>query len=210
MGGYRLAQVNVADAVAPLGSEPLAGFLDLLGPLDDLARSSPGFVWRPRPQDVTLADLEVFGDPRWQIVNLSVWESVEALRGYLYGPAHAAAMRRRRDWFRRPAGVTGALWWVPSGERPGFAECHRRLELVRALGPSPDSFTLTHLFPPPTAAGRTDIPRPDPPPVGTDAAGAPPSSWAEQATDPPPGRNRHLPVTAPGRRRRQRSDRPPA
>jgi len=45
----QLAQVNVAEAVAPLSSPELHGFVQLLDPIDELARRSPGFVWRPRP-----------------------------------------------------------------------------------------------------------------------------------------------------------------
>jgi hypothetical protein len=41
----QLAQVNVAEAVAPLSSPQLRGFVDLLDRLDELARCSPGFVW---------------------------------------------------------------------------------------------------------------------------------------------------------------------
>ena len=33
------------------------------------------------------------------LINLSVWESVEALGAYVYGEAHLAVLRRRRQWF---------------------------------------------------------------------------------------------------------------
>ncbi len=142
MDGWELAQVNVAEAVAPLSSPRLAGFLDLLDPLDELARRSPGFVWRPQPNEVTERDLVLFGDPSWVVVNLSVWASLAALRDYLYGPQHAAALRRRRQWFRRSDGPGTALWWTPAGERPTFAEAHRRLELLRRAGPGAEAFDL--------------------------------------------------------------------
>jgi uncharacterized protein DUF3291 len=59
----QLAQVNVAEAVAPLSSPQLRGFVRLLDPIDELARRSPGFVRRPRPAEVTVADVALFGDP---------------------------------------------------------------------------------------------------------------------------------------------------
>jgi hypothetical protein len=59
----QLAQVNVAEAVAPLSSPRLHGFVQLLDRIDELARRSPGFVWRPRPAEVTAADVALFGDP---------------------------------------------------------------------------------------------------------------------------------------------------
>ena len=46
-GTMHVAQVNVTRAVTRLDSPRLQGFADLYGPLDDLARVSPGFVWRP-------------------------------------------------------------------------------------------------------------------------------------------------------------------
>ena len=47
----QLAQVNVAEAVAPLSSPQLRGFVRLLDPIDELARRSPdssGGRGRPR------------------------------------------------------------------------------------------------------------------------------------------------------------------
>lgn len=144
----QLAQVNVAVAVAPLDAPALRGFVRLLEPLDALARRSPGFVWRPRPEEVDPAEVAVFGDP-WRVVpNLSVWESVAALREFAYRGAHGDAVRRRRQWFLPATGPAMALWWVADGERPSFAEAHRRLELVRRHGPTAEAFTLGRVFEP--------------------------------------------------------------
>ena len=144
----QLAQVNVAEAVAPLDSSALSGFLALLEPLDALARRSPGFVWRPRPEDLDPAELAVFGDPLWVIPNLSVWESLAALREFTYRGAHGDALRGRRQWFVPPSGASMALWWVADGERPSLAEGHRRLELLRTDGPTPEAFTLRRAYEP--------------------------------------------------------------
>lgn len=149
---WELAQVNVAATVAALESPRLSGFRRLAGPLDDLARRSPGFVWRPDPAGVDPAELAAFGDLSRVVPNLSVWESLEALRHYVFGTAHADALRRRRRWFLPSAAASTALWWVPAGERPSFAEAHRRLELLRADGPSPDAFPLSHPHGPPGQA----------------------------------------------------------
>ena len=35
------------------------------------------------------------------IVNMSVWQSVEALRNFVYRSDHVDVMRRRREWFER-------------------------------------------------------------------------------------------------------------
>jgi hypothetical protein len=189
---WQLAQVNVAVAVAGLDEPEMAGFLELLGPLDEAARRSPGFVWRPRPGEVSDAELAVFGDPTRVIANWSVWDSLDSFRGYVSGPEHRAAMRQRRRWFTPMDGPAMALWWVPAGHRPGGGEAHRRLELLRRHGPAPDSFTPRHPYPAGTATagpwpGHSHAPMP-PPDAG--AGDRPPSG---PALSPPP------PATASGR-----------
>ena len=144
----QLAQVNVTRAVARLDSPRLQGFVDLNGPLDDLARASPGFVWRPRARDLDVRELAVFGDLSRVVPNFSIWESIEALRDYVYSSAHREALRRRAEWFLRPTAASSALWWVPEGERPSCAEFHRRLQLLRTEGPTPAAFTLARPYPP--------------------------------------------------------------
>jgi hypothetical protein len=147
-----LAQVNVTRAAARLDSPRMQGFVDLHGPLDELARASPGFVWRPQASELDVRELAVFGDLSRVVPNLSVWESIEALRDYVYGSAHREALRRRAEWFLRPTAASTALWWVAEGERPSCAEAHRRLTLLRTEGPSPQAFTLARPYPPPDQA----------------------------------------------------------
>ena len=142
-----LAQVNVARAVGRVDSPRLDGFAALYGPLDELARKSPGFVWRPEAGELDVQELAVFGDLSRVVPNFSVWESIEALRDYVYRSAHREALHRRAEWFLRPAAASSALWWIPEGERPTCAEAHRRLQLLRAEGPTPQAFTLAKPYP---------------------------------------------------------------
>ncbi|HEY2161528.1 MAG TPA: DUF3291 domain-containing protein [Solirubrobacteraceae bacterium] len=88
---------------------------------------------------------EPLDDPQL-IINLTVWESLEAMRDFVYGDrAHLAVMRRRREWFERVA-VHTALWWVPAGHRPTVIEAEERLEHLREHGPTPTAFTFRHNF----------------------------------------------------------------
>jgi hypothetical protein len=92
-------------------------------------------------------------------VNMSVWESLEALRSFVYGDrGHLEVLRRRRVWFERMAEAFLVLWWVPAGRVPSVAEAEERLALLRAVGPSPDAFTFRRHFPPPAgnAVGAVD------------------------------------------------------
>jgi hypothetical protein len=80
------------------------------------------------------------------IVNLAVWESIEALEAYVYGGVHLEMLRRRREWFERLVEPYVVLWWVEAGHRPSTAEAEARLLHLRAHGPSEHAFTLRRRF----------------------------------------------------------------
>ncbi len=146
--GWHLAQVNVAVLQAPLDSPQLAGFVELLDPINALADRSPGFVWRLQTEDGDATAIRAFEDDRI-IVNLSVWASLEALGEFVYESRHLDVLRRRRQWFERMGEAHLALWWIPAGSIPTVEEAKRRLEVLRERGPSPDAFTLREPVAPP-------------------------------------------------------------
>ena len=142
-----VAQLNIARLLAPIESTKLAGFVRRLDEVNAVADGAPGFVWRLQGESGNATDLRPWGDD--VIVNMSVWESVAALRDYVYGPEHAAVLRRRRDWF----GVLGAphlvLWYVAVGHEPDLVEARERLDRLERDGPGPEAFTLRAPFPVP-------------------------------------------------------------
>jgi len=152
MAAHHLAQVNVATVRAPLDSPELAGFVAQLEPINALADHSPGFVWRLQTEDGDATAIRPFQDERI-MVNLSVWESLEALRIFVYASRHLDVMRRRREWFHR-MDTYMALWWVPAGTIPTVAQAKDRLQLLAGNGPSPDAFTFRVPFPAPAGAKR--------------------------------------------------------
>src|SRR3954451_152203 len=114
---FHLAQLNIALPVEPLDAPALAEFVAALEPVNAAADAAPGFVWRLQTEDGDATGVRAFGDDRL-IVNLSVWESLEALRAFVYGDVtHLAVLRRRREWFDRLESFL-VLWWVPAGHRP--------------------------------------------------------------------------------------------
>jgi hypothetical protein len=142
-----LAQVNIARMRDALDSPAMAGFVARLDELNALADRSPGFVWRLQTPEGNATYLRPYDDERI-LFNLSVWESVEALRAYVYRSGHAEALRQRHEWFSRFEGAYLALWWVPAGHRPSIDEAKRRLAHLEQEGPSPFVFTFRRLFPP--------------------------------------------------------------
>lgn len=149
MAAFHLAQVNIARMVAPLESDTMAGFVARLDEINALADRSPGFVWRLQDGD-DATSLRPFDDDRI-LVNMSVWESVDALRAYVYSSAHKDVLKQRQQWFSRFEGAFMALWWIPDGHTPTVDEAKMRLAHLETNGPTPFAFTFKAAFPSPAA-----------------------------------------------------------
>ncbi len=146
MTGWQLAQLNVARLAAPLDSPQLADFIAGLAPVNAEADAAPGFVWRLQDESGDATAIRPFGDD--VIVNLSVWESVEALVAFMYDDTHAGVLRRRREWFLPFGGPAVVAWWVRSGHRPTLTEAKARLDSLTEHGPSETAFVLRSPYPP--------------------------------------------------------------
>ena len=144
---HHLAQVNIARLRAPLDTPLLADFVALLDPINALADESPGFVWRLQTEDGDATAIRAFADDRL-IINMSVWESIEALAEFAFRGRHVDVMRRRREWFERLRDAYVCLWWVPAGHTPSIAEARERLEHLREHGPTAHAFTFRRPFEP--------------------------------------------------------------
>jgi hypothetical protein len=145
-----LAQFNIARLRYPLDGRELKDFVDALPEINSLGDRSPGFVWRLTAGETDDATgLRPFGTDE-VIVNLTVWESLEALREFIYHTRHLDYMRRRREWFDY-AGIEAhlVLWWVPDGEIPTVEQAKQRLEHLVKHGPTSHAFTLRQPFPRP-------------------------------------------------------------
>lgn len=149
-----LAQLNVGRLVAPLTSPQIADFVAALDPINAVADAAPGFVWRLQTDEGDATSVRMFDDDL-MIVNMSVWESREALVAFVYQSEHVAVMRRRREWFERMAEAFQALWWVPIGTTPTVVDAKARLVHLRAYGPSATAFTFADWHDPPKDDART-------------------------------------------------------
>jgi hypothetical protein len=144
---FQLAQVNIGRPKGEMTDPVMAEFVARLPEINALADESPGFVWRLQTEDGDATAVRPYED-RGILINMSVWEDLAALRGYVYRSAHAAVMRRRREWFERFERVFVALWWVPAGHRPSVSEAVERLAHLEAHGPTPFAFTFREPFDP--------------------------------------------------------------
>jgi len=148
---YHLAQVNVGRFRKPVEDPANADFMNALDHVNARAEASAGFIWRLKGEGDNAMDLKPYDDPNMAI-NMSVWESVEALGAFVYrNMDHRGVMRRRREWFEEMP-VYMALWWVPVGHAPTVAEAKAKLALLELRGPTAEAFTFRQPFAAPSGA----------------------------------------------------------
>lgn len=135
---FHLTQVNVARMLAPLADPVMAAFVARLAEINRVAESSPGFIWR-LTEDVSPFDADI-------LFNLSVWESPDALKQFVYRTSHKELLAAREQWFQRFEGPFMALWWIPAGALPSITEARGRLEHLRDHGDSPYAFRFQSEF----------------------------------------------------------------
>lgn len=143
---YHLAQVNVGQTLGETDDPVMAEFMAALDKINALADESPGFVWRLQSDDGNATDFRPYEDPN-VLINISVWESVEALHAYTYKTVHAEYIKRRKEWFHLFGKPHMCLWWVPAGHTPTIEEAITKLNYLTEHGPTPEAFTFAKRFP---------------------------------------------------------------
>jgi Domain of unknown function (DUF3291) len=149
MARYHLAQVNIGRLRAPISDPIMEGFRTQLDPINALADRSPGFVWRLQTEEGNATAIRPYAGDDQMAINMSVWETLESLRKFVYQTKHVGPLRDRKQWFEPIDGPILALWWIPAGHIPTVAEALERLEILKARGPSPEAFTFRQPFPAP-------------------------------------------------------------
>lgn len=96
----KLAQLNIALAKYPLDAPEIREFVDNLDLVNGIAEESEGFVWRLKDDSGDATSIKLFEDPN-MIVNMSVWESTDALKNFMFRTDHRDFMRRKSEWFHR-------------------------------------------------------------------------------------------------------------
>ncbi|MDH5895976.1 DUF3291 domain-containing protein [Vibrio splendidus] len=141
----KLAQLNIALAKYPLDAPEIKEFVDNLELVNGIAESSEGFVWRLKDESGDATNIQAFDDPN-MIVNMSVWDSVDSLKNFMFRTHHRDFMRRKGDWFHRLPEDTYVLWWIEEEHIPTLEEAIKRLEHLREIGDTPYAFTFKTNF----------------------------------------------------------------
>jgi hypothetical protein len=142
----QLAQLNIAQMKGENMDDPImARFKEQLDDVNALAEASAGFIWRLKDETGNATDIQAFDDPK-MIVNMSVWENLAALEGFVFNGHHLEVMKNRRDWFNKMATMHMVLWWIPVGHLPTVQEAKARLDYLQEHGPTPHAFTFRQKF----------------------------------------------------------------
>ena len=152
---WHLAQLNIGRVRAPMTDPLMAGFVAELESVNALADSAPGFIWRLQTEAGDATAIRPYDDDTI-LINMSVWETVEALKAYVYRTHHVDVMRQREKWFERLDTYFIALWWVPAGTIPTVLEAKLRLDHLRQYGESPYAFSFKKVFPPATESSEVN------------------------------------------------------
>lgn len=144
---FQLAQVNIARMLAPIDSPVMAEFVSYLDPINALAESSEGFIWRLKDDGNDATSIKIFND-EFLIVNMTVWKDIDALFQFTYKTHHTEVFKKRASWFEKMPEMHYALWWIPKGHLPTIAEAEERLTYIRAHGETPRAFTFKKRFNP--------------------------------------------------------------
>ncbi|GIC78998.1 DUF3291 domain-containing protein [Moritella sp. F3] len=140
-----LAQLNIAKAKYALEAPEIKEFVDNLEPVNNTAETSDGFIWRLKDENGDATSIQAFSDPNI-IVNMSVWQSPDALKNFMFRTHHRDFLRRKKEWFDIIPEDSYVLWWVPIGHIPTVEEAVSKLEYLRNNGDSPTAFTFKSNF----------------------------------------------------------------
>ena len=147
---FHLVQFNYATAKGEIDDPVMADFVAALDRINTLADGSPGFVWRLQTDTGHSSDIRPWPDHPLRLVTYSIWEEIEPLVKYVYSSEHGEFMRRRGEWFERPAPGEPylVLWWVEKGIKPSVEEAVAKLAFLAKNGNTPEAFGFRSLYSP--------------------------------------------------------------
>ncbi|CAL2095056.1 DUF3291 domain-containing protein [Tenacibaculum sp. 190524A02b] len=143
---YQLAQINIGRIVGVNMEDPIMKeFVDNLDKVNELAEGSEGFVWRLKDESNNAASFNPYNDEQ-VIINISVWETVEALENFTYKTFHTDFLKRRKEWFQKYGKAHYAMWWIKEGEFPTVEEAVEKLDYFQKNGASEKAFDFRKRF----------------------------------------------------------------
>ncbi len=142
-----LAQLNIGKLRYPIDHPNTQEFVENIDRINQLAEASPGFVWRLKDDTGNATSIQVFSDPM-MIVNMSVWESIDSLKQFVYRSDHIQIMQKRQQWFEKYDEPFVVLWWVTEGYLLTLSDAKQKLALLTKKGATVEAFSFRKTFDP--------------------------------------------------------------
>ena len=142
-----LAELNIARAHHAMDAPQMKEFVNAIAAVNEIADHAPGFIWRLQDDSGNATGISAFDDPN-MLVNLSVWESTEQLKDFMFKTLHRDYLSRKREWFDKMSEAYFVMWWIPEGHTPTLQEALERLEHLRLEGETPYAFSFRSNFKP--------------------------------------------------------------
>ena len=134
-----LAQFNIGRMTYDLDDPRAADFVGGIDMLNRIAERSEGFVWKYETAMGGVVQDDVDNDPR-MLINLTVWDSIAALKHFVFNTLHKHFLTRKAEWFTPLDRAHLVMWWIAEGHRPDLKEAQGKLEQLRIEGASDAAF----------------------------------------------------------------------
>ncbi|HTR12165.1 MAG TPA: DUF3291 domain-containing protein [Roseiarcus sp.] len=144
MAATHIAQLNIGRLLYPVDDARIAEFRDNLDRVNVIAERNPGFVWRLKDDSNNATAIRPFDDPD-MLVNMSIWESVEALERFVWATVHKQFYNRKGAWFEKLTTPHFVMWTIEAGHIPDLEEAKARLEHLASHGDSDYAFGWGYL-----------------------------------------------------------------
>jgi len=102
MTKMHLAQVNIGRVLGGPDDPRMADFYNNLAHINAMAERMPGFVWRLKDAEGSSAMALHWPGDATMAVNMTVWESDEALGKFVFQTVHRNIYARKPEFFETP------------------------------------------------------------------------------------------------------------
>ncbi len=131
----------------PPGHPRVRRFEERTDSVFERAKNAPGFIHLVETEETDVPRcVSAPGD--FPADTLSVWQDLASVAAFAYRDLHAAALRQRRDWFRKIDLPGYVAWWIEDGQVPTWAEGATRYEYLCDHGSTPFAFDFKQPFTP--------------------------------------------------------------
>ena len=158
---FVLAHMNYAKLIAPMEDDRMSELRSAMGPINSIAKSSPGFIWSFDDNVTTnengctqqqRRDVECLHTDPLLFPQLSLWKDIKSIQHFAYKSGHNMYYRRRKEWFCSTLPPPYSVcWWhrlvICSDENghavvrvPTLKEAFERCERLRVDGPTQEAF----------------------------------------------------------------------